>query len=119
MTTPGLADVKVGDTLILVTGNRYQGDGPVTVSRIGRVYLYVASNGREMRKRFYRETGIEDGIIGARACLYTPAHYDEMKQRSALLEQLRQAGIDVRHEARSDVTTGQLRALLAVMQPDA
>lgn len=118
MTVTGLADVKVGDTLILVTGNRHRGDGPATVSRIGSKYLYIAVDGREWSGRFDRKTGIEDGNIGVRAQLYTPARYDEIKQRSALLEQLRKAGIEVRSEVRSDLTTDQLRALLAVMQPE-
>jgi hypothetical protein len=118
MTTPGLPDVKVGDTLILVTGNHYRGDEPVTVSRIGRVYLYVTVGGSERSERFDRHSGVEVGNVGVRARLYTAARYDEIKQRSALFEQLRQVGIDVRHEARSEVTTGQLRALLAVMQQE-
>lgn len=119
MSNPALPDVKVGDQLILVTNSRYRGDEPVTVARIGRLYLYVAtSDGRERNMRFGRDTGVEDGNIGVRSRLYTPDQYDELKQRSALFEQLRQAGIDVRHENRSEVTTGQLCALLAVMQPE-
>lgn len=118
MTVDGLADVKVGDPLILVTGNRYRGDENVTVARIGRQYLYVAANGREKRERFDRKTGIEDGNTGVRARLVTQEQYDESKQRASLLDRLRRAGIDVKHEVRSDVTTDQLRALLAVMKEE-
>lgn len=118
MTTTGLADVKVGDKLILATGNRYRSDEPVTVARIGRKYLYVNRRGREYNTRFHLN-GMEDSQHGARERLYTPEQYDELKQRANLFEQLRTAGIDVRHEVRSEVTTDQLRALLAVMAPAA
>ncbi|KUN03158.1 hypothetical protein AQI95_24690 [Streptomyces yokosukanensis] len=115
----GLPDVKVGDPLILATGNRHCSDEPVTVSRIGRKYLYVTrENGREYSGRFHPD-GVEDSQYGARERLYTPEQYDELKQRTGLLERLRQAGIDVKHEVRSEVTTDQLRALLAVIQPAA
>jgi len=118
MAVDGLPNVKVGDSLILMTNNRYRGDEPVTVARIGRQYLYVARNGREMRERFDRKTGVEDGNIGVRSQLVTQEQYDEMKQRAALLEGLRAAGIDVRHEIRADMSTETLRALLAVVQDD-
>lgn len=48
-----------------------------------------------------------------------PVEGDESKQRASLFERLRLAGIDVKREVRSDVTTDQLRALLGVMQADA
>lgn len=120
MTDTGLADVKVGDPLILSTNHRYRGDEPVTVSRIGSKYLYVArAGGFEMRERFHRDNGVEDSQYGARSCLYTPVQYDELKQRSALFAQLREAGIEFRHGVGGTLTTGQLRALLAVVSPDA
>lgn len=115
----GLPDVKVGDNLVLVTGNRFRGDEPVTVSRVGTKYVYVTLHGHERRERFDRKTGVEEGNIGIRSRLITQKQYAEMEQRASLFEQLRQAGIDVRHEVRSEVTTDQLRALLAVMNPAA
>jgi hypothetical protein len=111
MTVDGLADVKVGDSLILVTGNRYRGDENVTVARIGRQYLYVATNGHEKRERFDRKTGRESGNVGVRARLVTQEQYDESKQRASLYERLRLAGIDVRVDMRTD----QLRAILAIV----
>lgn len=110
--------IKVGDTLILATGNRYRSDGPVTVSRIGSKYVYVAENGHEMRGRFHRKDGTEDTQYGARSRLYTPEQYREQAERSELLENLRKAGIDVKYEVRSNVTTDQLRALLTVITAD-
>ncbi|MDH3037944.1 hypothetical protein [Streptomyces sp. TRM75561] len=116
MSTTGLPNVKVGDPLILSTSNRYRSDEPVTVSRVGRKYLYVArQDGREVLNRYHRDTGYLVSSYSVSERLYTQEQYDEMKQRASLLEQLRQAGIDVRHEVRSGVTTEQLRALLAVM----
>lgn len=118
MENSGLAEVNVGDELILCTGNRYRGDEPVTVSRIGRKFLYVARRGgSEYRSRFLLDSGLEDSQHGARERLYTQEQYDGVKLRTSLFEQLRQAGIDVRYEVRSTVTTQQLGALLAVMAP--
>ncbi|GHH30197.1 hypothetical protein [Streptomyces rubradiris] len=117
MAATGLANVKVGDPLILVTGNRFRGDEPVTVSRIGTRYLYVTLHGHERRERFDRKTGVEEGNRGIRARLMTQQQYDDMKQRAALFMELSAAGIDVKDEARPKVTTDQLRALLAVIKP--
>lgn len=111
------ADVKVGDKLILVTNNRYRDDEPVTVSRIGRKYLYVTrQNGSEYSARFLRENGVEDSNYGGREWLYTPEQYDESKQRDSLFEQLREAGIDVAFRVRNDLSTDKLRALVAALQ---
>ncbi|MFE2382195.1 beta barrel domain-containing protein [Streptomyces misionensis] len=113
----GLPAVKVGDPLILVTGNRYRGDEPVTVARIGRKYLYVTrQNGREYSGRFHLD-GTEDSQYSARERLYTPEQYEEEKQRANLFMELLAAGINVEHRVRPEVTTDQLRALLAVMRP--
>ncbi|MGV9756942.1 beta barrel domain-containing protein [Streptomyces tricolor] len=119
MAATGLADVKVGDPLVLVTGNRFRGDEPVTVSRIGTKYLYVTLHGHERRERFNRKTGVEEGNVGIRARLMTQPQYDEMKQRESLFMELLAAGINVKHEVRPEVTTDQLRALLAVIKPAA
>ncbi|MCG0061760.1 hypothetical protein L0F81_00400 [Streptomyces tricolor] len=116
MAATGLADVKVGDPLVLVTGNRFRGDEPVTVSRIGTKYLYVTLHGHERRERFDRKTGVQEGN-GVRARLMTQQQYDEMKQRASLFTELLAAGINVKHEVRPEVTTDQLRALLAVIKP--
>lgn len=114
-----LPNVKVGDPLILATANRYREDEPVTVSRIGRKYLYVARDGRELTDRFYRDTGVEDSNYGGKQRLYTPDQYDEVKQRDALFRELYDAGIEVAFRVRDNLTTDQLRALLAVVQPAA
>ncbi|MFI0233149.1 hypothetical protein [Streptomyces sp. NPDC017086] len=119
MAATGLLDVKVGDPLVLATGSKYRGDEPVTVARIGRKYLYVNLHGHEYSQRFHRDTGAEDSQHGAREHLYTPEQYDEMKQRAALFEELRQAGIEVEWKAQGALTTDQLRALLAVIKPAA
>jgi hypothetical protein len=119
MPATGLADVKVGDPLILSTSNCYRGDEPVTVTRIGSKYLYVTrASGFEMRERFHRDNGVEDSQYGARSCLYTPAQYDELKQRSALFEQLRTAGIEFRYGVGPALATDQLRALLAIVSTE-
>lgn len=95
MSINGLPNVEPGDNLILATGSRYRGDEPVTVSRVGRQYLYVTLHGREMRERFDRKTGAEDTKYGAGARLYTQEQYEEKKQRATLFEKLLSAGIEV------------------------
>ncbi|TGZ14734.1 hypothetical protein DV517_62170 [Streptomyces sp. S816] len=113
----GLPTVKVGDPLILVTNNRFLGDEPVTVARVGRTYLYVAgSDGCERRERYDRKTGIEDGQIGLKAHLLAQEQYDDRAQRATLFNQLYDAGIEVQFRVRGDLTTDQLRALLAVVE---
>ncbi|MFI6210281.1 hypothetical protein ACIBAI_28600 [Streptomyces sp. NPDC051041] len=119
MSTEGLNGVKVGDNLVMVTGNRFRDDEPVTVSRVGSKYVYVTLHGQERRERFDRKTGIEEGQRGLRARLLTPEQYEEKAQRQALFAQLLAAGIEVRHDKRAEMPTQKLRALLAVMTEDA
>lgn len=118
MTDTGLPDVKVGDNLIYVTSSKYRSGGPVTVSRIGRKYLYVTRDGRELSERFDRATGVEDSGYGAKGQLYTTERHEERTHRASLYEQLREAGIEFRHGVRSDLTADQLRRLLAVVTPE-
>ncbi|MER6844867.1 beta barrel domain-containing protein [Streptomyces platensis] len=112
MATTGLDGVKVGDNLILATGNRYRGDEPVCVSRVGNKYVYVASEGRERRERFDRKTGVEGNQRGIKARLYTQEQYDDLRQRTTLFAKLLAAGIDIRHEARTTMSTSTLKAIL-------
>lgn len=101
---------------MLVSGSRHAADRLVTVSRIGRKYLYVASDGRELRERYDAASGLQDSDRGVRAALYTLEQYDQMNQRTALYKDLREAGIEVRHEVRADMSTDTLRALLAAVR---
>ncbi|MFB6881419.1 hypothetical protein ACFCY8_11340 [Streptomyces noursei] len=119
MTTESLQGVKVGDELVLVAGNRFRGDEPVIVSRVGTKYVYVTLHGRECREQFDRKTGVEVDQRGVRARLLTPAQYEEMAQRRKLFARLLGAGIEVRHGKRAELSTDQLRALLAVVQGEA
>jgi hypothetical protein len=118
MASTTFADIKIGDTLILATNSRYRGDETVTVSRIGRAYIYVARDGQEIRDRFHRDTGIEDSNYGGKQRLYTPAQYDDVTQCEALYVRLRDAGIEVAYKVRGDLTADQLRAILTIVQPD-
>ncbi|MFE5494735.1 hypothetical protein ACFQ7Z_32920 [Streptomyces virginiae] len=53
------------------------------------------------------------------ARLYTQEQYDEQKQRQSLLSVLLEAGIDVRSNARSSLSTDQLRTILATVKQGA
>lgn len=119
MTATELADVKVGDPLFLVSAGRNERTESVTVSRIGRQYLYVARRGHEMNTQFHRDTGVAKENVGWKRYLVTPERYEELKLRASLFDSLRAAGIEVKWEAQDSLTTDQLRQLLAVVQPAA
>ncbi|WP_456046088.1 beta barrel domain-containing protein [Streptomyces virginiae] len=85
---------------------------------MGRKFLYLAEHGRERRERYDFETGLEDVKV-RQARLYTQEQYDEQKQRQSLLSVLLEAGIDVRSNARSSLSTDQLRTILATVKQGA
>ncbi|MFH9089105.1 hypothetical protein [Streptomyces sp. NPDC017673] len=116
MSTEGLNGVKAGDNLVLVTGNRFRGDEPVTVSRVGSKYVYVTLHGQECRERYDRKTGIEEASVVFGGRLLTPEQYEERTHRASLFAALLAAGVKIRHGKRADMPTDKLRALLAVMQ---
>lgn len=117
--TIGLDNLKVGDRLMLKTGDRYRADEPVTVTRIGRKYLYVAatSDGREKREHFNRASGVEVTRSGHPARLYTQEQYDDLAQRQSIFTALLGAGIEIQDRVRPSMSTDTLRALLAVVKP--
>ncbi|PPS89418.1 beta barrel domain-containing protein [Streptomyces sp. MH60] len=112
--------VKVGDPLILVRSSRYRADERVTVSRVGRTWLYVKNDqGTEKNARFSKTTGLEDTGTGAKDALQTQEQYDEAAQRRTLFRDLREAGIEInKWSVQDDLTTEQLRQLLAVVKPE-
>lgn len=116
MSTTDLTEAKPGDNLILITGNKFRGDGPVTVSRVGRQYLYVTKDGRELRERYDRTTGAEVDQRGTKGQLMTQDQYDDLKQRDALFHALTSAGLDIQHGDRPNLATATLRELLDVLQ---
>ncbi|MFJ5951362.1 hypothetical protein [Streptomyces noursei] len=118
MPTEGLPAVKVGDNLLWETGNPYRGDEPVTVSRVGRTWLYVTLHGRELRERFDRKTGLEEGQRAIRSRLLTQKQHEERAHRRSLLAKLRAAGLELKPSAGASMSTDKLRALLAVVQDD-
>lgn len=116
MKTEGLDDAKIGDPLVLVTGDRRDANKEVTVSRIGRKWMYVSRDGRELRERFDRCTGKEDTQFGYAARLLTPEMYAERQERGSLFAELMAAGIEIRRDMRADVPTVKLRALRDIIQ---
>lgn len=116
MSSERFAEVKVGDNLVLMTGNRFHGDEPVTVSRVGSKYIYVTLHGNERREKFDRTTGVEVDQRGLQAKLLTQEQYEEQAQRSTLFARLLDAGIEVRYARRDEMPTDTLRALLAAVQ---
>ncbi|MGW1155985.1 beta barrel domain-containing protein [Streptomyces rubiginosohelvolus] len=120
MSSSRFTESKVGDTLILVTGNRFHGDEPVTVSRVGSKYIYVRTlDENERREKFDRTTGVEVDQRGIRARLLTQEQYEERAQRSSLFARLTSAGIDVRDDRRAAMPTATLRAILDAVEGNA
>lgn len=119
MSSQTFAEVEVGDKLVLVTGSRFRGDEPVTVSRIGSKYIYVNLHGSERREKFDRKTGVEVDQRGLQTRLLTQEQYEARAQRASLFARLLDAGIEVRHDRRDETSTVTLRALLAAVQNSA
>jgi len=112
------AELKKGDLLALVTYDADESAEQVVVSRVGPRWVYVSRNGYELNERFSRDSGMEERSVGYTRQLHTLEEHEELRERRALLDGLRDAGIEVSFAKRSKVTTSQLRALLAVMQGD-
>lgn len=113
MSTP-----KVGDRLILIPASGRRNRQNVTVSRVGRKYLYVTTEGgRERRERFRIDTLAEDTQYGSPDRLYTQAQLDEHNLRIELLKKLSELGVDLHYYGnRSKWTSDQLKRFLEVAE---
>lgn len=112
---PDLTNAAPGDPLILVHAAPHLADENVTITRIGRVYLYVSRDGRELRRKYDRETGYEmSDATAVSSIVYTPEQFAEKEERAGLRDALAKRGVRID----SEVTTAKARALLAVMQGD-
>lgn len=113
----GLADVKVGDELILTSRYEGQRTDRVTVSRVGRKYVYVSRpNGRELRERFSVETGVEDHQYGSPDELFTPEQWEDRGERNRLFQSLKAHGLGQDFASRQNLSTDKLRRLVAVLE---
>lgn len=111
----GLTDVKVGDELTLRHGG--QRTDRVTVSRVGRKYVYVTrSDGRELRERFSVETGVGDHQYGSPGALFTPEQWEDREERNRLFQSLKMHGISRDFASRHELSTDKLRRLVAVLE---
>lgn len=113
-----MSDIKVGDELILVPAHGRRNRQNVTVSRIGRKYLYITpEGGQESRERFRIDTLVQDTQYGSPDRLYTQAQLDEQNLRIELLGKLSKLGVDLRlYGNRSRWTADRLRRLLEVVE---
>lgn len=110
-----LTGVNVGDPLVLVERDRKPED--VTVSRIGRKYLYVkAPSGREMQGRFHIDNGHADQNSGWPRVLYTPDAYADHQVRKEMLEKLSMAGVTFAWHLVPKLGADQLEEILAAVE---
>lgn len=113
-----LEGVRAGDTVVVVSGNRYRGTTAVRrVTRVGRKYLYA--DGGYCELKFEISNGREPTQYGSGDAAYTPAQYAESQLRTATIKALHEAGVELRNPWNCPLTTDQLTALLAVVQPTA
>lgn len=111
--------LKPGDPLVLASDDRNKSAAPVTVTRVGRTYVYVAWEGQaEMHDQFHRVTGVAKENTGWRRYLLTPAQYEDRQERTTLLAELRDAGIEFRIGFADKSSTELLRELHAVMRKE-
>lgn len=94
-----LKGVKVGDKLVMVEWLRYARQERVTnvtVTRVGRKYLYVADDrGYKVHSQFRIEDGGEHNAYTARLTLYTPEANELRKEREYLMDRLREMGLSL------------------------
>jgi hypothetical protein len=110
---PDLTSAKPGDNLILVHASPHLADENVRVTRVGRVYLYVAHGDRELRRKYDRETGYEmSDVTAVSSIVYTPGQFAEKQERADLRDALAKRGVRID----SEVSVFKARALLAVME---
>ncbi|EMF20390.1 hypothetical protein H114_32644 [Streptomyces gancidicus BKS 13-15] len=111
---PDLTTAQPGDRLILVHEARNMPDTDVTVSRVGRRYLYVAySNGLEARGKYDRTTGRGADDHALYSAVYTPEQLADRTEGEHLRRELRDRGLTV--DPNRNLTTAVLRRLLAVL----
>lgn len=111
-----LTGVAEGDKLMVTGLGRGSSEREVTVSRVGRDYLYVAdAGGRELRQRFLRKTGTQDKYTGIPAQLYTVPEYWKRQARATASMRLLGAGVRIESDTLNRLTTDQLHAILDIV----
>jgi hypothetical protein len=111
-------NLQKGDPLVLVSADNNKEPRNVVVSRVGRAWVYVCREGEteETRDQFNRATGVSKENHGWARWLVTPEQHADMKEREQLLADLREAGVEIKHQLQDTVPLVKLRGLLAVMK---
>ncbi|MFE6494104.1 hypothetical protein [Streptomyces sp. NPDC057748] len=110
-----LTDVKAGDTLILTESYR-RGSIPreVTVTKVGRVYLYIAGH----REAFSRADGVVNDRYGHDR-VRTPGQYAADVERVELMRRLHAAGIERRHDTPARrLSDDAIRRILEIVEEE-
>jgi hypothetical protein len=115
-----LTNVKVGDELLLVSGES-KADIFVTVTRVGRVWLYVSRSSLTFEEHdpFRRTDGVQRSDYGYRSRLTTPEARAVELEHGRLVKELRDAGLELSIRRDRVLTTDQLNRLLAIMNETA
>lgn len=113
-----LAEVKPGDTVILVSRN---GDSvkEVTVDRVGYKYLYLRGYDCSPTEKFDLETGYSQLNYGWSRVVYTREGWALEWRRRDARDRLMDAGLTLSGHLSRNLTAQQLETILAVVAPDA
>lgn len=109
------AKFKVGQIVYVSGGSRFVYSGEATVTKVGRKYV---TTDRTRDTRFDRETGREAGnVYGSATVLLTLEEWAESEERSRLVGELCEAGLDIRTGAK--FTNERLARIIAAATTDA
>lgn len=108
-------ELKVGDSVFVVSGVGHQYDG--VVSKIGRKYFYVNTGRCRADWKFDIETMLESCNFRPAKCYLSRADYEqkvfELNQREACLRQLR--NVFYYKIGRSEISTEKLKRICAIL----
>jgi hypothetical protein len=110
-----LSGVKPGDILVMSGANMRGRHENVTVSRVGRKYVYVMTCGRE--SKFHMATGVAADNYG-HTSLRTPEQVIRDARRTALLIEIKEHGFQPAEFRASRITNETLERVAAVLRSE-
>jgi hypothetical protein len=109
-----LSGVKPGDILVMSGANMRGRHENVTVSRVGRKYVYVMTYGRE--SKFHMDTGV--AADNGYTFLRTPEQVVSDARRTALLIEIKERGFQPAEFRASRITNETLERVAAVLRSE-
>ncbi len=108
-------ELKVGDSVFVVTGIAHQYDG--VISKIGSKYFYICVSGYKSEWKFDIETMLEPVNFRPAKCYLSRADYEqkvfELNQRESCLRQLR--NVFYYKIGQRNISTEKLKRICAIL----